>query len=420
MNSLNRRTFIKTAALLSSASLVPKSKGNVMKSDQPLTVVIPMPIQIVIDDVGWWSGKDGHENQEPFRTGIKRNHVPEDYEAIIHLGKALGIRPQAAMVMCEWDTKNILRELPNSTWMGKEWNNEKWVGPWLEKAADLINNNSNHIELTVHGIGHEYWTQGVFTRAEWADMQGVMRPPQQVKKHLEYFGKLLDQHGLGPMPRSFVPTAFRHGFGQTGDHEQSLAAILKQYGIDYINTPFRVMANAGDVQHGLFGIDSGVLTVDRGQDLLTWDTIATPPSGTLTGPTCGMHWPNILHTDPDRNHEIVEAWIRFLEPYDRAFDTTLAPDSDLFRQQLLHHQLTGIRQSDDRIEFDFSRTDALDYIGERKRFFIKVLSPNTFHFKASGMRILEQKAKRQENGQVLMTINVERDRAQKTAIMVIV
>jgi hypothetical protein len=391
-----------------------------MNSDQSFTVVIPMPIQVVIDDVGWWSGKDGHENQEPFRTGINRNHVPEDYEAIIHLGKALGIRPQAAMVMCEWDTKNILRDLPHSTWMGKEWNNEKWVGPWLEKTADLLSNNSDHIELTVHGIGHEYWTNGTFTRAEWADMQGVMRPPEQVKKHLDYFGKLLDQHGLGPMPRSFVPTAFRHGFGPTGDHEQSLAAILKQYGIDYINTPFRVMANAGDVQHGLLGIDSGVLTVDRGQDLLTWDTISTPPSGKLTGPTCGMHWPNLLHTDPERNHEIVEAWIRFLKPYDESPDTILAPDSEHFGQQLLHHQLTGVQQRDDRIGFDFSRTDAPDYIGKRKRFLIKVLSPNALDFKASGMRILAQKAERQENGQVLMTINVERDLAQKTATMVIV
>ena len=76
-----------------------------MESTQHYSVSIPLPIQIVIDDVGWWSGKDGHENQEPFRTGISRNHVPEDYEAIVYLGKALGIQPQAAMVMCEWDNR---------------------------------------------------------------------------------------------------------------------------------------------------------------------------------------------------------------------------------------------------------------------------------------------------------------------------
>lgn len=81
---------------------------------------IPVPIQVVIDDVGWWSGRDGSQQQEPFRTGIDRNHTIADYEAIVKLGRTLGIRPQAAMVLCEWDRENILRELPESTWMGKQ------------------------------------------------------------------------------------------------------------------------------------------------------------------------------------------------------------------------------------------------------------------------------------------------------------
>lgn len=35
-----------------------------------LEVFIPMPVQVVIDDDGWWSGKDGSRWQEPYRTGI--------------------------------------------------------------------------------------------------------------------------------------------------------------------------------------------------------------------------------------------------------------------------------------------------------------------------------------------------------------
>lgn len=48
-----------------------------------------MPLQVVIDDVGWWSGNDGSMRQEPYRTGINRNHVPADYKAIVDLGRAL-------------------------------------------------------------------------------------------------------------------------------------------------------------------------------------------------------------------------------------------------------------------------------------------------------------------------------------------
>jgi len=88
-----------------------------------ISAAIPMPIQVVIDDVGWWSGEDGHKRQEPYRTGVARNHVPADYGAVVHLGRGLGMRPLAAMIMCEWDKNNILRKLPTSTWMGADRDN---------------------------------------------------------------------------------------------------------------------------------------------------------------------------------------------------------------------------------------------------------------------------------------------------------
>lgn len=128
---------------------------------------IPLAIQIVIDDVGWWDGRDGHERGEPYRSGAPRSHVPADYAAIVELGRRLGARPQAAMIMCEWDRANILRDVPSATWLGGDWDNSRWVGPWLDEAADLINNGRDHFELTIHGIGHEYWDdQGQASRAE--------------------------------------------------------------------------------------------------------------------------------------------------------------------------------------------------------------------------------------------------------------
>src|SRR5687767_12494907 len=94
-----------------------------------IRVEIPQPIQIVMDDVGWWSGENGSARHEPYRTGIARNHVPADYQAIISLGRQLNMKPQAAMILCEWDKDNILRQVPSSTWMGGAWDNSHWVGP---------------------------------------------------------------------------------------------------------------------------------------------------------------------------------------------------------------------------------------------------------------------------------------------------
>ena len=170
-------------------------------------VEIPLPIQIVIDDVGWWCGADGSAGQEPYRTGIMRNHVPADYAAIVSLGRQLAMKPQAATILCEWDTRNLLRALPSATWMGEQWDNTRWDGPWLEEAADIVRKGSDHLELTLHGIGHEYW-QGSpsgaweFTRAEWHDRAGNMRPRDEIVRRLDMYAQLLGQYNLGPFPTS--------------------------------------------------------------------------------------------------------------------------------------------------------------------------------------------------------------------------
>ena len=359
-----------------------------------VAVTIPLPLQVVIDDVGWWSGEDGSKWQEPYRTGIQRSHVPADYRAITELGRALGIRPQAAMVLCEWDKDDILRSLPESTWMGAEWDNSRWRGPWLEEAADIIRQSAPHFELTIHGLGHEHWTNGRFTRAEWADQNGRMRPREQVEAHLDAFEAILAQHGLGGLPRSFVPTAFRHGFGPTEGHTVSLAALLRQREVTYINTPFRSMANAAAVQHGVFGLDAGVMTVDRGDDLMDWDVIGQVPNEALSGPTCGLHWPNLLHPDPDRNPEIVAGWVALLAPYDERPDTMLAPDSVAFQHQLAHHVCTRVTRAGDAIDLDFRETDTLPTPMGRSSLTLKVRSPSALGFASDTVGVASSSSRR--------------------------
>ncbi len=327
------------------------------KPDGSVRACLPKPIQVVIDDVGWWSGEDGHERQEPYRTGIPRNHVPADYEAIARLGRELGIRPQAAMVLCEWDKDNILRDLPTSTWMGPTWDNRKWIGPWLEEAAGIIRSNNEHIEPTLHGIGHEYWIVGILDRAEWHDRHGRMRPRDQVEAHLDFYARLMSQHDLGPFPESFVPAAFLHHFGPAPGNRESLAEILARRGIRSISTPFHRMHNRDAAEHGLFGIDAGIMTIDRGSDIMPWNALGVVVPRPVDGCICGMHWPNMLHNDPQRNHEVVDVWVRLLRPYDNAFDTMLAPDTATFRRQLVHHVRAGIEVRDDGlISLDFRDT----------------------------------------------------------------
>jgi hypothetical protein len=372
-----------------------------------MAAVIPMPIQVVIDDVGWWSGQDGSQQQEPYRTGIPRNHVLADYEAIVRLGRALGIRPQAAMVLCEWDKNNILRKLPTSTWMGSNWENKKWVGPWMEQAADLIRGNSQNFELTLHGVGHEFWSNGKFTRAEWADSAGIMRPVDQVEAHLDAYESLLLQHRLGPFPTSFVPTAFLHGFGHTDGYEISMAEILSRRGITYINTPFEGMQNRAAVNHGVFGFDAGVLTVDRGQDLLDWNVIGRTPTGQVQSPTCGMHWPNLLHLNPERNSEVVEEWVRFLRPYQDQPGTCLPANSESFRAQLVYHVCTRLAVTGQDLQLDFSQADVLPGASKRQGLKLKIQDPRPLRFKSDSIEIASA-ASIGKNGSFLYTLELKR------------
>lgn len=411
-NKITRRKFVsKTATVafgLAAGSTIAQSSTSFAGSRAGhVRAIVPMPIQVVIDDVGWWSGEDGNEQQEPFRTGIKRNHVPADYQAIVDLGAKLGVRPQAATILCEWDRENILRDVPTTTWMREKWDNSKWVGPWLDEAADIIRNNQKHYELTLHGVGHEYWGDDSFTRAEWADRDGTMRPLDQVELHLDYYGKLLDQNQLGPFPTAFVPTAFLHGFGLTGDHKISMAAVLKKRGVNYINTPFNNMYNAKGAQYGFFGIDAEVMTVDRGRDVLGWNIIGEKPDRMLKGPTCGMHWPNLLHEDPQRNAEIVDAWVDFLKPYNSKPETLLAPDSSSFLTQLIHHTNTKLEVRESDIKIDFTETDKLKDQLRNNQVTLKIACDDKLKFDSKTITVGSMEVAR-ENNTWLHTVVLDR------------
>jgi hypothetical protein len=324
-------------------------------------VHVPLPLQVVVDDVGWWSGDDGHARNEPFRSGLGRTHVPADYAVLVSLGRQLGIRPLAAMILCEWDRDNLLRRVPTATWQGAQWDNRRRVGPWLDEAAEILRQGAEHVELALHGVGHEYWDGGPFTRAEWHDMAGNMRPAAEVTAHLEAFEALLERNGLGAFPRAFVPAAFLHAMG---DGPRGLAAILHAWGVRRISTPCAFVREGFPFAHPLFGMDEGVMTVlAPGAYPYPWNQVAAAPAHEVTGPVLGLHWPNLLHAEPERNEETVARWVAFLRGYDQRPDRMLAPDCETAWAQLAHHGLARLTQDAEGLALDVSAVLALGLPG---------------------------------------------------------
>jgi hypothetical protein len=213
-----------------------------------------------------------------------------------------------------------------------------------------------------------------------------------------------------------VPTAFNHGFGLTGDHSVSMAELLKRQGVSYINTPFSQMQNSDDVKHSLFGFDAGVMTIDRGEDLKDWDVVGEEPTGNLSGPTCGMHWPNLLHRDPERNSEVVDAWVKFLAPYDKRADTMLAPNSVAFQHQLVNYVCTKAIIANDSVAVDFTETDIWADPMEKSTLSLKIESPIELDFASSSIKIISEYSIKGATS-VIYTLQLERKTEYKKAFI---
>jgi hypothetical protein len=311
--------------------------------------IVPLPIQLVIDDMGWRSGEDGSARGEPYRTDARRNHGVEDYAAIVRIGRALGVRPQAAMVLCEWDRTDCLRRVPSATWMGSEWRNPFNHGSWMEECGDLLRREREHVEITLHGVGHEFWyAPGRFTRAEWHDAQATVRPRGELVAHLDAYAELLDQHGLGGFPASFVPTA---GFHRVGS---GLAELLSARGLRLMSTPFVNTAGSATQRWPWFDVDAGVLLVERGPDPFGWNRFSGRPTGDIDQPIVGTHWPNLLHPDPTRSDEVADGWIDWLRAQGRRPGRMLARDSAHLHDQLAYHACLRLAPRDGGVVIDAS------------------------------------------------------------------
>ncbi|MFA6816265.1 MAG: hypothetical protein WCS73_08230 [Lentisphaeria bacterium] len=315
-------------------------------------IIIPKPLQIVIDDVGWWNSKDESNENKPYRTGFCRMHSPSDYEAIAHLGRRLHIRPMIAMILCDWDREGILKNVPGAVWDSKNWTRQTVHLKRCEQAADIIQRNKSCLEFTMHGIGHEYWLpDGTMQRAEWYDNTGTMRDPAILKQHLDAYMEITNQWQLCESIKSFVPCAFLFRFG---DAKQNFAEILKRYGIQRISTPFQRMAFSEPTQRPHWGRQSGITIMDRDDCPIPWNTIAASPQDLeLCGITLGLHWPNLLHQNPERNKEVIEQWVFRLQKLQSTFGRILSKNSQEFHAQVLYQDLTTIQIKNNTIIFDF-------------------------------------------------------------------
>jgi len=352
--------------------------------DRDLNISIPMPLIIVIEDVGWWSGEDGSGKNQPFRTAMPRAHVPEDYSAIAALGRGLDMRVVAGFVLCEWDSEDILKNLPSATWMGNRWRTEGKYREEQKKAAWIIKRDREYIEFGVHGVGHEFWADGKMERSEFHNNESQMRDHQEVREHLTFFYKIMAQHGFDISPKIFIPPALKHSFG-SGD--RGFQKILSEFGIEYVTLMMERARLYSPPQSRTIAWENNVLLVERGEAELPWHVVAAAPVFKFDRPVMALHWANLLHPDPQKNLMVVNNWVRYIKENSIRNEFLLARDALSCFTQYLHRVMSEIEKGREEFSIDMSwkKRVPAHLVGES--LFLKIETPPQITFKIYGADI---------------------------------
>ena len=316
-------------------------------------ITIPNPFHICVDDVGWFCGRDDRKLGGPSRSGMPRHHVAEDYIALENLGKAIGMKLSCAFVLGEWDMEGIIQKFPNSPRFGEIWESpEKRDKKEMERMVEAINS-SPHIDFLLHGIYHGYYKDGVDYHDSsdyFYHINGKLFkvPEEEIVERLNAFFRIMEYHKINKKVNQFIPPS---GTFRQGD----LSEIFKSYGIIYFTPVFDYMEKINDDVCDFVYSENGVTVVDRNNCIVPWDEVGTD---FLTLPDFsgifGTHWPNFLHEDPSRNHEVVANAAAYINRCCSRFDTAPAEDISVCAMQQLILKYGKISESNSSITVDLS------------------------------------------------------------------
>jgi hypothetical protein len=291
---------------------------------------VPKPMAIDIDDLGWKEGWDLHESGGPYRLGLpagRRMTLP-DYEVLVYISQAVGVRLKCLFIMSEFDRSNVCARYPTTNEKGSNWDNSALVSDDDFVVMNYVKENAAHIEFGLHGVRHEFWDAQTHTmsRAEWAD-NGKKRPYDVLWGHLECFKKLIDQYGLD-FPRS-VRTAAANYYYNPNDSEDS-GALMSAWGVKHATLPGREYVT----DHGLM-----VLLRSGG---VAWDAPNSAPKTYPETEFMTSHWTNFVDPDPARNHEAGDKWIAWFNKVKDDPDRYTAKNTAQLHSQFLYRKFAQI------------------------------------------------------------------------------
>ena len=368
-------------------------------------VVLPVAMQIVTDDIGWFEGRDIRCSDGPSRTGMPRRHCAEDYAMLDAIGRSIGQKINAPFVIGEWDKKNRLRGMPHATYDEKGWDMASRIDyAEAERCFDTMES-AEYLEYGFHGLLHGYWQDGIsladqefsyprsleyktkYAPASWL----VPVDNDYLESHIEAFFRIYEDWGFKKKIRSFTsPSSVQGGI----EENRHMTAMMKKYGMIYWSNQWRAVKSLCEVIDGVIFINKAIK-----QQPLPWEAYGIDPDA-LEGYSFafnngvdhaervvyGSHWPNFLQFNPQRNLDTLDAWTRHFKRQAEIFGLMLSRDIAFAASQAVYRKKSVLDFQKDGLVIDLSAVDAAGALGLSDTFYIsldKTLSPKA----ASGARI---------------------------------
>ena len=355
-------------------------------------IALPIALQIVTDDVGWFDGHDSRCAEGPSRTGIPRKHCAADYEVIEAIGKEIGMKINCPFVIGEWDKKNRLRGMPHATNDEAGWDMASKIDyAEAEKCLDVINR-AEHFELAFHGLMHGYWENGIsvadseFSHPSTLDYRTKYAPASvyvpvdndYFESHIEAFFKIYEDWGFKQKIRSFTsPSAVYKGI----EENRHLVQVMKKHGMYFWSNSWGATKNAYEVIDGVIFLNKAYTKTNYPH----WAAYGIDPERLLDysfeenngiehskRAIYGTHWPNFLYFDPERNFECVKPWGRFMRRQAEIFGLMLSKDIAFAGSQGAYHRYATMEETKEGLAIDLTAVDAASAIGLSDTFYISL------------------------------------------------
>ncbi len=340
-----------------------EADGVFRKNEEEIPIaLVPMPLQIVVDDVGWFNGEDDRKGGGPSRTGMPRRHVAEDVRALNLLGESLGMKINCAFVVGEWDPDNRLREIPHLSKYGDAWDNASHLDK--DEMARMVEaiNESPYVEVALHGLLHGYYMDGVDNH-DMSDYyykinkELIMTDEGEIRRRIEKFKEILDFYGVKKELVSYVPPSFAVRLGE-------LSRIMADYGFKYSSTIFRTMVCDGE-KPVCAGVENGIVTVDRINNLIPWNEHESGFEDLpLVNGVFGAHWPNFLHLDASRSGEVIDRAVKYFKRCAERFGTVMSRGIEFCAVQSIYNRFAKLSGERCNVSLDLSEVEKTPVSGK--------------------------------------------------------